>query len=187
MKKTNISYLIVAVLIIVGIVSFLFLKKSAGEPSVPLEEDLVTYTTKEYSFSYPKNWFVHDNTDDKDIPYLSVANYDPNLLPPHDGPEDFFKLEIVKLVNQGRLSLQNWVEDFVKSSPTGSSIIDQREGKIDGHKTLFVNQIVGDGPQPGIYIERDGFVYFIQGGSRSPVVQPFFDSFLRSFHFIDSN
>lgn len=187
MKKTKISY-ILAALIIAVIAGFLFLRQSVGEPSVPRQEDLVTYTAKEYSFNYPKNWFLRDNSEDPNSSfYLSISNYDPNLLPPHEGPEDFFKIEVYKLPNLNYLTLQTWIENFVKESPTGSSIIDQREGVIDGHKTLFVNQIVGGGPRPVIYIARENFVYLIQGGSRSEAVQPFFDDFLQSFRFIKNN
>lgn len=188
MNKNKVFLIVLGVLIIFGVAGYFLLKKSTGEPSVPNKDELVSYVpaSKEYSFNYPKNWFINDVSNYPNNSYIAITNYDVSLLPPHGGPSDFFKIEVYRLANENHLSLKDWIENLAKESPTGSSIIDEKESVIDGEKALLVTQTVGGEPRQIIYIQKEDFIYLIQGGSRDQQFQNFFDTFLQSFHFIRS-
>ena len=183
MNKKLTLFIIIAAILVGG---YFLLDLSKSQPAVSLdEEDFVTHTSKEFSFQYPKNWFVKDRWDEEFFPYISIENYDPNVLV--DSPYatgNYFSIEIVKLPNKKKLSLQDWIDDFINNrEPPIPSVLESRIYEVDGYESIVNLQELILGQYEIIYINYNDSVIFISAAPTAGIFKPAYRKFLESFNF----
>lgn len=184
-KEANLITVGILVAVASGVIGFgSYSKSESVKPG-----DFSTHQNREILFRYPANWFVNDFPEDVNSFVLTtVANYDLDVLitTPHPSG-NYYKIEIVKLPNQDRLSLTSWVDQFIKNSPTGPVVVYQKFLTIDGLEAIYNLEQAWGVIHPAIYISRGDFIYIINS---APVISEFesvFDEIINSFKFIDSS
>lgn len=189
--KKNIIPIVSILIVLVGAAVFL-LNKTIGQPIVSNNQEFVTFIprSKEISFRYPKNWFVEDRSDiNPGIEARIIAvlrSFKPNVLV--DSPDatgNYFGVQIVKMPNHDRLSLNTWVIGYTKNSPTGPIVLNQFPTAVDGFDAIYnVEEVLGRS-SPVIYIDRGEYIYIVGASSLNDEFKPVFEEFMNSFHFLD--
>jgi len=189
--------LIIGLVVLLAVGGYFVINQTSGEPVVPSpvlddepnpardNDEYVTHISKEFSFQYPKNWFVEDRSNQEFFPYVALTNYLPEQYIdfPH-ATGNLFKLEIVKLPNQKSLSLEDWVEDFVKNSESQPIVINTKVSSISGYRAISnLERANGLSDHPAIYIEYSDSVYILNISPFSQEFEKIYQKFLETFEF----
>lgn len=183
MKKLLIG-IVVAVAVIGGAYFLLNRQGSSGQATGNEPTEFVTHTSKEFSFRYPKNWFVEDSSGNF-IPYVALRNYESGVSGAIGIPENYFKIEIVKFPKEPTISLESWINEYMKNSESQPVGLFRDSTKIGGNPAISQLEKVQGITHPVVYVDRDDFVYTI---GTTPLFEQFEDiyqSFLESFVFIE--
>ena len=128
---------------------------------------------------------MEDRWDEEFFPYISIENYEPNVLV--DSPYatgNYFSIEIVKLPNEKKLSLQNWIDDFINNrEPPIPLVLESRIYEVDGYESIVNLQELILGQYEIIYINYNDSVIFISIPPLTEDFKPIYEKFLESFRF----
>lgn len=173
-----------------AIIILLILNFAVGERGQPTSEgELLTFTSEEFSFQYPKNWVIQDQSSREYFSYVALANYDPNALVgnPH-ATGNFFKIEIVKLPNSDNLTLEEWVNDFIKKSEQDfkPTILEKQPATFSNQEAIFHLERIEQTQSihPVIYVRRGNDIYLFNVSALSEEFEPIFEKFSESFSFL---
>ena len=149
------------------------------------QDEYVTHTSKEFSFEYPKRWFVYDYSNTEPFPIVQLTNYEIDVFveSPH-AQGNYFKLEIVKLPNEKNLSLEKWIDDFMKSQESQPELEERKSFPVGNVQAIWQDEIVQGINHPVVYLSKDNSVYLFNFGTLLPDFSEELDRFLKSFQFI---
>lgn len=151
---------------------------------VPAESDFETYTAKDFSFEYPKDWFINEVQSEFNS-YVQIFNYDDSKVKgSHYVSKDHFKIEIVKLENPDDLSLRDWVDSFVENQDYKTEVLEERIIEVQGREAIY--QIEEIAPMeiihPAVFIKKGSSV-FIMNVNQTKGYEKEFNVLLESFKF----
>jgi predicted Zn-dependent protease len=187
MKKLLFGFIVIVALI-GGAYLVLNRPGSSGQATGTEPAEYVTHTSKDFSFEYPRGWYIHDGTDAVIFPRVGITNYDPDVYveSPH-ATGNFFKFEVVKHGNVSKLSLREWIDDYfvtAASNDARSDVLVTSEATVAGMPAIkFVARVRGV-TYEAVYVSENRFVYeFIFGGPIYEEFRPVFDRILETFQF----
>lgn len=176
---------IAAVVVIGGAYLLMNRPGSSGQATGNEPAEFVTHASKDFSFEYPKGWFIQDIQNELNS-YVQISNYDPDALaqtPQAQG--NYFKLEIARLDNERSQPLSEWVSEFIKRQDYQTEVLSERPITVDSHEAIFqmlkivpVNSI-----RPAIFIMRNSFIYLLNVGPLNHEFETVFNRIVESFRF----
>lgn len=185
--KKPIYILIIAVVILAGAYA---INRYSGEGEAQsegtgvTEDEYVTHTSKEFSFEYPRNWFIYDYSDTEPFPIVQLTNYDLNAFTESPYAQGrYFKLEIVKLPNEKSLPLEEWINDFMISQESEPKLEKRKPFVLGNMEAIWQDELVQNIQHPVIYLLRDPSVYLFNLGPISEFSEEL-GRVLESFQFI---
>lgn len=190
MKKSLITLLVLAVVVggVYAVSRFVGGEKVKSQGTSVSDADYVTHVSKEFSFEYPKGWFVEDRWEIGSTSYLRVSNYDPATLNNTPHPEgNYFKVEMWGSTKEKEISFEKWIENFTNQEDYHPSILTKEEISINDLRGI--RQIEGSETYsfPVVYIENGERIYvfvpsyFVQDEDRN-----IFDRIIQSLQFKDA-
>lgn len=187
--KKPIYILIIIVIILAGTYAAnrYFGDGAQSEGTNVAEDEYVTHTSKEFSFEYPKNWFVNDVQSENNS-YVQITNYDPNnfVQSPY-AQGKYFGYEIYKDLTETQLSLEEWVEEYIARQEYETSVIEKKEIILDGNKGIYQieNIIPREIIHPAIYFKKGKNIYLVNISPLTPELESVHQKFIESFRFLD--
>ena len=151
---------------------------------IPTESDSETYTAKDFSFEYPKNWFINEVQSEFNS-YVQIFNYDDSKVKgSHYISKEHFKIEIVKLENTDNLSLRDWVDTFIENQDYETEVLEERIIEVDDREAIYqIENIVPMGIiHPGVFIKKGNDI-FIMNVNQLKGYEAVLDGILESFKF----
>lgn len=177
MKKI-ISTLIIVVVIVVGVYA---ISRVTGEGTDVPQDEYVTHTSKEFSFEYPKNWFVY--TPQENLDYLSVSSVDLEKVEINHLLDTEMKMEIYTLVNNDEKSTRIWIEEFMKNDIAFPELIslENKQGEYVDY-ALVIEKVLGEEHYVA-YISDDKKIYLLNGPRTTNQYVDTYFKMLNSFRF----
>lgn len=171
-------------LLIIGGVSYILSNNAVSQLSLP--GTFTTYTqAKDFSFIYPPNWIINDRTNSNELfPYVQISNYNPDAFASSPyAQNDYFKVEIVKIKNENKLTLQEWINDLIQKSDTNPKVLKSIPANVNGNKAIYnIEQAMGI-THAVVYIEKGDYVYAVNSTQLTKEFEPVFNIILNSIIF----
>ncbi len=190
MKKLLYTFVVIVLIIAGAYAASRYWGKSEvrSKGTTVAEGEYITHISKEFSFEYPKGWYLYDGTDAVIFPRIGITNYDPDVYveSPH-ATGNFFKFELVKHNNVRGLSLREWIDDYLATAALNdaqSDVLTTSDATIDDMPAIKLTARVRGMTYEAVYTQRSGSVYvFTFGGPISEEFRPVFEHILETFTF----